>query len=171
MNEALAISVRIASLADLDAVTALVEVSYSQLLAASYDRDLLGRALPHLTRANRTLLASRTYYVAEREPGDLVGCGGWTTASPVSGEIIGGEAHIRLFATHPVWVRRGVGAALLARCIRDAQAHGVRKLNCFSTLNAEGFYRAYGFDSVRPIEVAMGPDLTLPGVLMTRALA
>jgi hypothetical protein len=39
-------------------------------------------------------------------------------------------------------------------------------MHCFSTLNAEPFYRASGFDAVGLIDVPMGPSLTFPGVLM-----
>jgi GNAT superfamily N-acetyltransferase len=164
-------SIRVAKPADSDAVTALLAASYSRLLAASYDSELLGQILPNMTRANPTLLASGTYYVAESEPGNLVGCGGWTPAPPGSGKIIEGEAHIRHFATHPEWVRRGVGTAVLARCFSDARQFGVRRLHCFSSLDAEGFYRASGFDSVGPIDVPMGPSLTFPSVLMSRELS
>jgi GNAT superfamily N-acetyltransferase len=160
-------SIRVARPADSDAIGALLELSYSRLLAASYDAGILGRALPHMTRANPTLLASGTYYVAEREPGNIVGCGGWTTAHPGSGGIIEAEAHVRHFATHPGWVRRGIGAALLARCFRNARRCGVRRLHCISTLNAERFYRASGFQTVGQIDVPMGPSLTFPGILMS----
>ena len=106
-------SIRIAEPADTDAVAALLVASYSSLLAAHYDRDTLKRALPNLTVANASLLACGTYYVVVGEAGRLVGCGGWTAAEPGSGRIIGGEAHIRHVATHPDWVRRGIGSALL----------------------------------------------------------
>ena len=128
---------------------------------------MLAGALPYLTKANPTLLACGTYYVAEREPGNLVGCGGWTAAMPGSGEITEGEAHIRHFATHPEWTRFGIGSALLARCISDARSAGVRKLHCISTLNAERFYWAAGFETVEPTDVPMGPSITFPAILMS----
>lgn len=131
---------------------------------------MLRRALPHIPRANRTLLASGTYYVAEIELGKLVGGGGWTIANPESGEIVDGEAHIRHFATHPEWVRQGVGTSLLSRCFRDARSLSMRQLHCFSTLNAERFYRASGFDMVREIDIPVESDLTLPGILMAASL-
>jgi N-acetylglutamate synthase-like GNAT family acetyltransferase len=162
--------IRIAGPPDLDAVGTLLVASYSSLLATRYESDMLRRALPFMTKAHPALLASGTYYVAESEPGNLVGCGGWTTSRPGTGEIIEGEAHIRHFATHPEWVRRGVASSLLSRCFRDAQLVGIRKLHCFSTLNAEGFYRASGFETTGSIDVPMGPSLTFPGVLMRREL-
>ena len=163
--------IRIAKPTDAQALNALLVASYSSLLAARYDHDLLGRALPHLTKANLMLLACGTYYVAEEAPGNLVGCGGWTAAKPQSGEVTEGEAHLRHFATHPEWVRRGVGTALLARCLSEARSRGIRKLHCCSTLNAERFYRASGFDAVGPVDVSLGSSMTFPGILMSRELA
>ena len=162
--------IRVARVTDFDAAGALLVASYSSLLVSCYDHDLLRRALPHITRANPTLLASGTYYVAEIDSGKLVGCGGWTTANPENGEIIDGEAHIRHFATHPEWARQGVGTSLLSRCFRDARSLSIRQLHCFSTLNAERFYRASGFDTVREIDIPVEPGLTLPGLLMGREL-
>ena len=164
-------SIRIADLSDSDAVSALLAASYSILFPAHYSSETLRSALPDMIKANPKLLASGTYYVAEAEQGNLVGCGGWTAANPESGEITEGEAHIRHFATHPEWVRRGIGTTLLARCLSEARSTGTRKLYCCSTLNAERFYRASGFDTVGPIEVPMGPSLAFPGILMSREVA
>ena len=158
--------IRTARSTDKDAVSALLDASYSYLLAGSYDRGVLSLALPYMVKANLTLLASGTYYVAETEPSILIGCGGWTAAKPGSGEIIEGEAHIRHFAIHPEWTRRGIGKALLARCISDARSIGIRRLHCFSTLNAEPFYRASGFQTIGLIDVPMGPTIAFPAVLM-----
>jgi GNAT superfamily N-acetyltransferase len=160
-------SIRIAIPSDSDAVSALLVASHSTLLAPCYNSDMLAGVLSHLTKANPTLLACGTYYVADTETGNLVGCGGWTAAKPGSGEITEGEAHIRHFATHPEWTRCGIGSALLARCVSDARSAGVRKLHCFSTLNAERFYRAAGFETVGLIDVPMGPSMTFPAILMS----
>jgi GNAT superfamily N-acetyltransferase len=160
--------IRTASPVDANAVSILLDISYSHLLAGSYDGNLLELALPYMIKANPALLASGTYYVAEGEPGTLVGCGGWTPAKPGSGEIVEGEAHIRHFAVHPDWIKRGIGTALLTRCITDASLVGIHKLHCFSTLNAEPFYRASGFRTVGLIDVPMGPTIAFPAVLMER---
>lgn len=162
-------SIRVAVPADFEAVGSLLLASYSNLLSQNYDRDLLDRALPLMTRANTILLASGTYYVAQSGSGGLVGCGGWSMAPPGSGEIVPGEGHIRHFATHPGWVGRGVGASLLAHCFADAAPH-IGILNCYSTLNAEPFYRACGFATVGPIEVPMGPGVSFPAILMKREI-
>src|SRR5580698_4883660 len=84
-------SIRSAQLADFDAVGALLLASYSKLLSSHYDRSVLDVALPFMTRANETLLASGSYYVAQNGTGALVGCGGWSIAPPGGGEIVSCE--------------------------------------------------------------------------------
>jgi|SRR5258707_1438342 len=116
-------------------------------------------------------LACGAYYVAETDRGNIVGCGGWTAQKPGSGEITEGEAHIRHFAIHPQWIRRGIGTYLLARCLSDVRSLGIRKLYCLSTLNAVRFYQASGFTTVGPIDLPLEPGLTFPCILMSREIA
>ena len=162
-------SVRVARPDDAEALSALLFASYSKLLATHYTREVLEIALPFMTKANPVLLASGTYYVADIDNAP-VGCGGWSMERPGTGETVPGEAHIRHVAIHPEWAGRGVGRALLARCFVDARP-SVHTLHCFSTLNAEPFYRACGFETIGPIEVPTGPTLQFPAILMKRVLA
>ena len=162
-------SVRVAELADSEAVSRLLSASYSNLLGNHYDPDLLKSALPFMTRANTELLASGTWYVAESKAETLVGCGGWSMARPGTGEIVPGEGHVRHFATRPEWLGRGIGTSLLARCFMDAKPL-IHTLHCFSTLTAEPFYRACGFETIGPIEVPMGSTVKFPAILMRRRL-
>jgi N-acetylglutamate synthase-like GNAT family acetyltransferase len=167
MQSGLTFSIRIAKPTDAEGVSSVLAASYSSLLVAYYDSELLAEALPHFTKANPALLTCGTYYVAEREAGQVVGCGGWTAESPGSGQITEGEAHVRHFATHPGAIQHGIGSALLARCIDDARLLGIRKLHCCSTLNAEPFYQAAGFNTIGPIDVDLRSGMTFPGVSMT----
>jgi N-acetylglutamate synthase-like GNAT family acetyltransferase len=158
--------IRTATPVDSDAVSVLLETSYSLLLGGHYDSRTLELALPYMVKANPTLLTSGTYYVQEVRPGTIVGCGGWTREKPGSNEIVEGEAHIRHLAVHPDWTNRGTGKALITRCINDAKSVGIHKLHCFSTLNAERFYRTCGFRSIEKIDVQMGQTVTFPCILM-----
>lgn len=162
-------SIRVAKPGDFEAVSRLLLASYSTLLTNHYDADLLKIALPFMTRANPDLLASGTWYVAESKAETLVGCGGWSRARPDTGETVPGEGHVRHFATHPEWLGRGIGTSLLARCFKDAQPL-IHTLHCFSTLSAEPFYRACGFETIGPIEVPMGSTVKFPAMLMKRHL-
>jgi N-acetylglutamate synthase-like GNAT family acetyltransferase len=163
-------AIRIATPRDKAAVGALLNASYAALMPAGYDAATLAAALPVMTRANPALLASSTYYVAERDDGQIIGCGGWTPERPGSGEIEPELAHIRHFATHPQWTGRGVGRAIYERCEQDARAAGSRRFECYASLNAEVFYAAMGFAPVRHLDVPMEGGLTFPSILMTRTL-
>jgi GNAT superfamily N-acetyltransferase len=161
---------RAAGPGDAEAVTALLEASYPALLAGGYAPDVLAATLPLMTKANPKLLASGTYYVAEVDGGSLAGCGGWTPEKPGSGEIVPGVGHIRHFATHPAWTRRGIASALLVRCVEEAKARGLATMEAFATLSAEDFYRAHGFLPIGPIDVPMTADVSLPSLWMRRGL-
>jgi GNAT superfamily N-acetyltransferase len=130
------IAVRVACPQDGAAVEAVLGASYPDLMAAGYSADVLARALPLMVRANPALLCSGSYYVAEAHDGTVVGCGGWTSERPgaAGAPIDPTLGHIRHFATHPEWTRRGVARALLRRCLTDARAKGVRRFECY--LNA-----------------------------------
>jgi len=162
--------VRLATLADEEEVSALLQASYPILMKQAYDEMMLGPALELMTRAQPTLLNSGTFYVAETPAAALVGCGGWTKERPGDGEITKGTGHIRHFGTHPDWTKQGVGRAIYNRSEIDARKAGVKKFECYSSLNAEGFYTAIGFERIGQIEMPMADDTVLPSVYMTREI-
>ena len=162
------IVVRVAGPDDAERVGAVLSASYPSLMAPGYAADVLARALPLMVRANPTLLRSGTYYLAEATDGAVAGCGGWTLERPgaVSAPIDSKLGHIRHFATHPDWIRRGIGRSLFDRCVADARVIGVQCFECYSSLVAEPFYSVLGFATVEPMTLEMGPGITIPGVRM-----
>ena len=152
------------------AVESILSASYSQLLKGAYSESLLAVALPALTTANRALLASGTFYLAENASGRLVGCGGWTHQRPGTGEREEGIAHIRHFATHPDWSGRGVGRLIYDHCEGQAREAGVKLFDCYSTLNAQPFYAALGFKTISAKEVMLRGTIRFPTVLMRRLI-
>jgi GNAT superfamily N-acetyltransferase len=154
---------------DVAAVGALLAASYPALLAPHYPAQTLAAALPRMTRANPALLACGTWYVAQAEDA-LIGCGGWTLAPPGRRRAWRlDEAHLRHFATHPDWTRRGVGAALLSRSVTVARAAGVRRMWCDSSLAAVSFYAAQGFAPLRRTTLPIA-GAEFAAVRMVRAL-
>ena len=151
-------------------MSAVLAASYSTLLASHYEKALLDRALPFMTKANPKLLASGTFYVAQSHNDEIVACGGWTPEHPETGDVLKEEAHIRHFATHPDWARMGVARSIMERCCIDANAQGISKLLCYSTLVAESFYRAFGFKSIAWLDVLMGSKVPFKTVMMQREL-
>ena len=123
-----------------------------------------------MTKANPKLLESGTYYVAESKDGDIVGCGGWTIERPGDEVIEPGVGHIRHFGTHPSWTMYGIGKGIYAACEAKARSAGITSFECFSSLNAEKFYSALGFKSVRRIDVELRDGVYFPGVLMRRPI-
>lgn len=163
------LNIRVATPADMDAVSAMMAGSYALLADGSYDPVTLAAALPKMSRANPELLASGTYYVAEID-GRPAGCGGWTREGPGTGHIDEGVAHIRHFATHPAHLRKGIARGLLDRCLSEASAAGMRVIKSRSTLPARDFYAAAGFEALGPIEVELSPGITLPAIDMQKTL-
>lgn len=161
---------RIARPEDAAAVDGLLQVSYPKLMASSYDEELLAPALNLMTKANPSLLGSGTYYVAELPSGLVVGCGGWTRERPGAGTIEPHMGHIRHFATHPGWTRCGVGRAIYRLCESAARSAGVIAFECYSSLNAEKFYSALGFENIREVDIELQPSVVLRAVLMWREL-
>ena len=164
-----AFSIRIANLDDASEVSALLEASYTQQLADGYSPEVLAKALPLMIKANPRLLASGSYFVAQTA-NRLVGCGGWSKEAPGSGEIKEGLAHIRHVATHPDWLRHGIGRTLLSRCFQEATMAGISSLECHSTLVAVDFYVAAGFTIVGPLEMRLTPEISIDGVLLRQQL-
>ena len=146
----------------------LVKASYLVPMCPSYEETVLAVALPLITRTIPALLSSGTYYLAKSEDGRIVGCGGWTWERPGSGEVAPELAHVRHFFTRPEWVGRGIGRVIYAKCEEEARPAGVRRFECHSSLNAEGFYAALGFMSVSQMEI--GRNVKLSAVLMERSI-
>lgn len=169
--ETAAFTIRLATPDDDGAVSALLTACYPVFLASHYDADLLDKLLPKMTKASPALLASGSYFLAVARDGGVIGCGGWTRERPGSGEIAEGLGHIRHVGVHPEWAGRGVGRALFEHWRAQALACGIREFECYSTLNAEGFYRSIGFESEGPLEVDMGPGPNMPSVRMRQSIA
>lgn len=163
------LTIRVAIPGDAGAVGALLRESYPVLMRPAYG-EALSPVLDVMVRANLELLASGSYYVAENEHGCVVGAGGWTRERPGDGAVEPAHAHLRHFATHPQWCRRGVARRIYNLCEVRAREGGIRYLECYSSLNAVAFYAGLGFESVAHIDVPMGEGRSLAGVLMRRRI-
>ncbi|HEX9964032.1 MAG TPA: GNAT family N-acetyltransferase [Allosphingosinicella sp.] len=162
---------RVATPEDEQAVSSVLGPSYRLLMAAAYPPDLLARTLPVITRANPALLSSGHYYLVETDGGEPAGVGGWSPNPPGRKDEDPGRAHIRHFATHPAWTRRGVGRMLYERCAADARAAGFTMLEAWASLNGESFYASLGFRPLGRIDTHMPGGVLFPAIRMERPLA
>ncbi len=160
---------RVATPDDEPRITSLLARSYPALMAPAYDSKVLAVALPLMTRANESLLASGTYFVVEAG-GDIAGCGGWTKDRPGGGGFDGYTGHIRHFATDPDRLRHGIGKMLLLHCLAIARAENLSHMDCFSSLNAVAFYQASGFEQLGSLDVQLGGTVPFRSIHMRRRL-
>ncbi|WP_407494637.1 GNAT family N-acetyltransferase [Pseudooceanicola sp. MF1-13] len=161
------VKTRAAMPADTEAVARVLARSYRALLAKDYDPGLLKQVLPLISQANPRLLSCGTYFVVE-EDDRILACGGWTDVSPHGAPGRLGVGHIRHVAVDPLVARQGYGRILMERVLESAAATQVTDLRCQSTLTAQPFYEALGFQSVGRIDVRLPTGVLFPAVEMRR---
>ena len=154
---------------DAPAVGELLRASYPVLMRGAYG-EALSAVIDIITQPNPALLESGTFYAAENGQGLIVGIGGWSRERPGDDRIQPGLGHLRHFATHPDWCRRGVARLVYGVCAATARESGIEELECFSSLNGESFYAALGFRFLSRVDVPMGEGRSLAGILMRRRI-
>lgn len=166
--------VRPSDINDKEAVEALFRASYGTLLSNDYDSELLEIVIPDLCHARQELLTCNTWYVVEHpETKQIVGCGGWTPKSPFGEDI----PHLRHFATHPKFLRKGVARAIWDRTWTDCTEYQASTssssspppdMEVFSTLTAESLYASLGFEKVKDMIIPISEKYPFPSILMRR---
>ena len=164
-----ALSLRLAGPGDLAAVDRLLSRSYPALLRADYPPSVLVTAVPLIARAQPALLASGSYFLAERG-GAVLAAGGWTKGAPGGRPGSRGTGHVRHVATDPDHLRQGIGRALMETVMEHARGAGMARLECLSTRTAVPFYAALGFEARGEVEIALRPGIGFPAVAMVAAL-
>lgn len=164
---------RLARPDDLAAVDALLARSYPRLLRPDYQPSIMVTLVPMIARARPELLASRRYFVAEDAKGRILGAGGFSLAfagamAQPAGEGISRTAQIRHVATDPDSTRQGIGRRLMHAIFGAAEAEGVTRYDCLSTLTAVPFYASVGFEAIGPVGVPLTPGLAFPAIRMRR---
>jgi len=130
---------------------------------------------------DRTLIADGTYYVAEIG-GVAAGCGGWSARTTLFGGSHSADrddasldpaqepARFRAMYTHPDFVRRGVGKAILAHAEQAAREAGFTQGILMATLAGVPLYRACGWHEIAPHEALLPDGRAVPMVKMGKAL-
>ncbi len=157
---------RLASPADIPALTALAESAIDVLLGAVLDPAELA-ASRLIMGVDSRLIADGTYFVIELD-GAIAGCGGWSRrATPYGGDQSPGRddalldpavdaARVRAMYTAPEFARRGVGRMVLQLCEEAASQAGFRRLELTATAAGEPLYSANGFRPERRFTDARG---------------
>ncbi|MBD9374969.1 GNAT family N-acetyltransferase [Rhizobium sp. ARZ01] len=161
-RECLAMSLRVATTPDAEVVSALLAASYTFLMPAAYDKDVLALALPLMTVAKPDLLASGRFYLVEGPDRMLFGCGGWSPTAPDGSPLAAGAAHLRHFATHPDHLGEGIGRLIYEHCARAAAAVGITTFFVHASLNAEPFYASLGLERCALLHIPLTPGMSFP---------
>jgi GNAT superfamily N-acetyltransferase len=163
------LTIRPANDSDRAALEALIAECYAAVYPGWYDEEVLGDALPAMLRIDPILLSSGRYLLASMRD-ELAGCGGWSVGAPKSEEASEAMAHVRHFATRTDMMGKGVGGAILDRCVAEASQAGMSKLRCFSSLPAEKFYSRHGFSKLGDVSVMLSEGVYFPAVQMEKPL-
>jgi GNAT superfamily N-acetyltransferase len=173
--------VRAAQPADVPVMTALIHASVRGLSGGYYTGQQIESAIRYVFGVDTMLVADGTYLCVEASS-EIVGCGGWSRRQTHYGgdhakhetdaliDPATDPARIRAFFVHPEWARRGIGRMLLDACVAAARAAGFSRLMLVSTLPGEPLYRAYGFEAIEPVDVALPDGVTLPCIRMGRSI-
>lgn len=173
-------ALRLARLADLPAIEALITRSAQDLSAGYYSPAQIAALLRHVFGADTQLVRDGTYFVCETDGGALVAAGGWSRRATLYGadRVKGADdplldpatepARIRAFFVDPAWARQGLGRRLFSECLGAARAAGFRSLALVATLPGEPLYRALGFELTERFSLRLPDGVEVPVARMTR---
>jgi GNAT superfamily N-acetyltransferase len=172
-------TLRVAALADEDAIGALMKESIRSIFPRFYDRRQTESAIRYIGDVDRTLVADETYFVLECE-GEVVGCGGWSRRNLLytgSGHSNSDArlldphtepARVRAMFVRADWTRRGLGRRILEECETAAREEEFVRLALMATLPGVPLYAAYGFRPLEEVEITMPDGITLACVSMDK---
>lgn len=170
---------RVAKLADADAIDELMKASTRDIFPGTYDDRQTEASLRFIASVDRTLIEDGTYFVVE-VGGDLVACGGWSRRDKLytgSGAAAGDArlldpdtepARVRAMFTCAEWTRRGLGRRILQACEAAAKAEGFRSLALMSTMPGLPLYESYGFEVIERVEIPLPDGTSIAGASMTK---
>lgn len=166
-------------MADIPAITRLIERSVRTLQAADYSPEQLDAALGTVFGVDTQLIADQTYFVIEAGS-RLAACGGWSFRKTLYGSDGGAgreparldpahdNARIRAFFVDPDFARRGLGTMLLDACENAAIAAGFHSFELGATLTGERLYRVRGYRVIERTAAPLAPGLSLPILRMEK---
>ncbi len=168
--------VRIAVQEDVDRIRALMKESMRVLGEGYYTKEQIQSCCQFVCVPDLQLIEDGTFFVAAKDDGSLVGCGGWSfrktlyagpSALPQNATALNPEqdaARIRAMFTSPSERGKGIGSLILTASENAAKTRGFKKGRLGATLSGLAFYQSKGW---RPVgkENAILPDGVLIDVV------
>jgi GNAT superfamily N-acetyltransferase len=181
------IRIRHATVADIPALTTLIDLSVRGLQAQDYSPAQIELALKSVYGVDTQLIADGTYFIAEaittgHSAPVLAGCGGWSKRKTLYGgdawtrreddllDPASDAAKIRAFFVHPDWARRGIGTMILEACEAAAKAAGFTRCEMGATLTGVPFYRSKGYAELERLDAPLPGGESLAVIRMAKRL-
>lgn len=176
-------AIRKAALEDRTAIENLIAASVKGLSREDYTEKQIELSIQSVFGVDTELIGDGTYFVAETESGEIVGCGGWSRRKTLYGasdykfsrnseelDPNSDAAKIRAFFIHPGWARRGIGTAILEVCEAEAKNCGFKFAEMMSTLPGVKLYAARGYSGDERVAVPIGENADIICVKMSKKL-
>jgi GNAT superfamily N-acetyltransferase len=183
--------IRTATMADVDALLKLVELSVRGLQTNDYSPTQIDASIGSAFGVDRQLIVDETYFVATlaKAPEQFVGCGGWSYRGTLCGSDAmtvthGAEqrnaaaldpakdfAKIRAIFVHPAWARRGLGSMILKHAEEAARTAGFTRLEMGSTLTGVALYKLRGYREFERADVPLPSGESLQIIRMAKVFA
>lgn len=172
---------RLATLADVEAIDALMKRSIRDHFPLVYDARQTESSVRYIGSVDRMLVEDGTYFVVAGDDG-LVACGGWSRRDKLytgSGE---GErdarlldpdseaARVRAMFVRGDQARKGLGTRILVACEEAARAEGFTMLALMATMPGLPLYERYGFRILERVEIRMPDGVTIAGAAMEKPI-
>lgn len=181
----MALTYRLATLADVPALEALIPLSARHLRHGYYTAAQVEGALGPVFGVDTQLIRDATFFVAVDSsapacPARIVGCGGWSQRKTLYGGDRGKTgpdplrdpatepAMIRAFFVHPDFARRGIGRRLMELSEAAALAAGFRSIEIVATLPGEPLYVTFAYTAVERFDISLPDGTPLPVVRMRK---
>ena len=174
-------TIRLASPADIPALTELIAASARALSHGYYSAAQIDAAIRYVFGVDSQLIADATYYVAVDDT-TIVGCGGWSWRRTLyggdqrpmgAGAILDPSldaARLRAFFVASSHARRGIAKQILATCETAALQKGFLEFELMSTLPGVPFYRTCGFQALEPVVDTLPDGTQIEFVRMARRI-
>jgi GNAT superfamily N-acetyltransferase len=175
---------RLATLADIPRLHALISRSVRELQTQDYTRAQLDGALGSYLGVDTQLITDGTYFVVEscdaNPEAPFIASGGWSRRKTLCGgdhrpgrddsplDPATEAAKIRAFYVHPDSARRGIGTKILELCENAARAEGFTRFEMGATLTGVRLYARHGYVEVERLAMLLANGESLPIVRMTK---